>query len=269
MEILSTKEYSIFKFYPNNRPISSANLHRLIKSIEEKNLTHINPIICSEEMVVIDGQHRLKACEQLGVPVHYIVTNEDTANAIELLNAAQEKWKLGDFMTFFGILPNVRFFKEMNGKYEISLPSLFAIFRKDGVTPTLSRPFRARGSRTMAEVFKKGLPLNYSHEVIEEFCSYLHELIDYFPVNESQKKRFYTGSFPLSIWRFVRCQSVDKELLKKRLWEAFLTIAPSRGALEIRKMIATIYNKGLRTKKIKLSKSYMPLEAGEPIIEEE
>lgn len=66
-----TKDYNIFKKHPNNREIFHANLEKIKRSIQIKNLLEYRPIIVDKKMQVIDGQHRLEAARQLGVPIYY------------------------------------------------------------------------------------------------------------------------------------------------------------------------------------------------------
>ena len=65
-----TRDYSRFKKVVGNRDVKSYK--RVLESI--KNVGYIpNPIIVNENYEVIDGQHRLQACEELGISIAYIM----------------------------------------------------------------------------------------------------------------------------------------------------------------------------------------------------
>ena len=71
-----TTVFSIFS--PLNRPIDPRHLAEAGCSDQEKNLLRDNPIAVDHNGCVVDGQHRLKAAEQLGVPIYYQFTVDMT-----------------------------------------------------------------------------------------------------------------------------------------------------------------------------------------------
>lgn len=95
LKILKTNDYSIFKRLEGNRDVKC--ISKIKDSI--KTVGYIpNPIMVNEKMEVIDGQNRLKALEELGLPVYYFVikgTNIDTARA---LNLGRTNWKPIDYV---------------------------------------------------------------------------------------------------------------------------------------------------------------------------
>ena len=96
MIIEVTNNYSIFKMLKGNRNISLLNVNRIKRSIEEKYIK--NPIIVNENMEVIDGQHRLFALEQLGLPVHYIIIPGLGVKECQLMNCNSKAWGNSDYL---------------------------------------------------------------------------------------------------------------------------------------------------------------------------
>ena len=97
----STKDYEMFKIIDANRSIKQSNVEKLMKSFKlTKGMSKSKPIIVDNKMNVIDGQHRLAACKQLGIPVHYIVS-DDTFDNIPIYNANQEKWGMEDYANYY------------------------------------------------------------------------------------------------------------------------------------------------------------------------
>lgn len=103
MEILTTTDYDQFKYFVSNREVDKTHVRKLVASIEQKNLMYIRPAIVTDEMYVIDGQHRIEACRLLNVPVYYIVTEGLTKADIAILNTAQKNWTRLDFINFYAI----------------------------------------------------------------------------------------------------------------------------------------------------------------------
>lgn len=102
MQIYVTKDYSSFRSIVSNREVNKSHVKKLAQSIRKKNLLFIRPVIVNDRMEIIDGQHRVAACELLGEQVHYIKVNL-TKEDIAVLNTAQKNWTMMDFINFYAI----------------------------------------------------------------------------------------------------------------------------------------------------------------------
>lgn len=93
-EIFKTNKYHLFKKLTGNRPLDPTNLNRIIKKMK---ICFVSvPIIVNEKMEVIDGQHRLNACEALELPVEYITRiGWGLKQAIEM-NQVSKHWDMED-----------------------------------------------------------------------------------------------------------------------------------------------------------------------------
>ena len=96
-----TKNYEIFKLLGANRKTSKGHVKRIANSILENNLLKHNPIIVDNNMVVIDGQHRLEAAKQLGVEIYYTDGGFIGAKQVRNLNSSQRQWTMADFVRSF------------------------------------------------------------------------------------------------------------------------------------------------------------------------
>lgn len=96
--IEQTKSYQMFKFDKSNRPIDQRHLSKLTEAIRNRNLLKEFPILVTVDYVVIDGQHRLRAAEQLNVPIFYTVTANMTAVDAASVNNVTERWSFADWM---------------------------------------------------------------------------------------------------------------------------------------------------------------------------
>ena len=81
--IQKTKDYEMFKFRDDNRPLSQPHLKALIDSIKSKNLLEMRPIQVNAQFEVIDGQHRIAAAKALGVDIYYQV--EESLNPEDII----------------------------------------------------------------------------------------------------------------------------------------------------------------------------------------
>lgn len=97
-EIKRTTDYDQFKLLETNRTINKSHMLTLGKSIAEKpELLKYRPVLVNENMEVIEGQHRLSAAKELGVPVYYQVGEGLSIQDTQRFNANQRNWTPLDY----------------------------------------------------------------------------------------------------------------------------------------------------------------------------
>lgn len=89
-KVLQTSAYGMFKQLMGNRATDILRVKKLVKSISE--VGQLQPIIVNENFEVIDGQARLAALEQLGLPVQYIIAKNYGHKECVAMNSSQTKW---------------------------------------------------------------------------------------------------------------------------------------------------------------------------------
>lgn len=99
-KIYQTTNYERFQFRKDNRPVEDNNVKKLIKSIGD--MGQKLPIKIDYSFNVLDGQHRLKACIALNIPVTYIIDNETmSTEQIAQLQSTTKKWNYADYAHSF------------------------------------------------------------------------------------------------------------------------------------------------------------------------
>lgn len=91
--IYRTKDYSKFKFNKYNRKIDEPHLQTLMTNIRLRKAV-IEPIQVDSQFNIVDGQHRLVACQRLGLPVDYFVDTQTKVIDADLLNSKAKSWSL-------------------------------------------------------------------------------------------------------------------------------------------------------------------------------
>lgn len=95
--VMKTQNYEMFRFMDGNRKTNSTNLNQIIESMREKQL--VIPITVNERFEIIDGQHRFKACQYLGLPVYYIMQQGYTIDDVIRANVnGGRKWFDADYL---------------------------------------------------------------------------------------------------------------------------------------------------------------------------
>lgn len=88
--VYETTDYEDFNFLEENRDISKNHVNRLKESINEGYT--FPPIIVDKHMNVVDGQHRLKAHEEVSAPVQFIIQTDMKENTLQKANSDVVKW---------------------------------------------------------------------------------------------------------------------------------------------------------------------------------
>jgi hypothetical protein len=131
LRIQQTTNYDQFFFIKGNRPVRPA---ALIASVQQKNMLDSHPIIVSDMLGestplrpygIIDGQHRLKAAEELKVPIFFMVDPKLTEKDIPICQI-ENPWSFHDYLQFFEIEnKNYQFVRRIMQKN--SLPIHFVV----------------------------------------------------------------------------------------------------------------------------------------------
>lgn len=95
IKVYETRKYSVFKKLEGNRDTYS--IKKITDSI--KRVGYIpSPICVNESMEVIDGQNRLEALKQLGMPVHYYIVNGVGLEEARQMNIGRRNWSVLDYV---------------------------------------------------------------------------------------------------------------------------------------------------------------------------
>lgn len=103
-KVLSTTNYSRFKYMEGNRHVNNGRVRKLIGSIKRKNLLSHFPIVCMKNctgLYIMDGQHRFNAAKELGLPIYYVEAKNIDISDVAATNSAQKGWVPKDFIQSF------------------------------------------------------------------------------------------------------------------------------------------------------------------------
>lgn len=86
-----------------NRHTDESHIAKLKASINKENLLHLSPIRINKHMEIIDGQHRVEACKELGVAEVPCIKYEFDVelSQIQTINALGRGWRLEDYANSF------------------------------------------------------------------------------------------------------------------------------------------------------------------------
>lgn len=94
--VYKTTDYNMFKTMTGNRRVIQSRVNDILKSFQEGQVPI--PIVVNEKLEVADGQGRLEAARQMGLPVYYIIIEGLTLKETRRINKHQTKWTNKDFL---------------------------------------------------------------------------------------------------------------------------------------------------------------------------
>jgi len=119
--IKSTNNYSLFQPLKGNRDINRGHVVRIKESMKKQMLPTF--IEVNERYEVIDGQHRLEALKELGLPVYYIVNEGSGLREAQRHNEIKKKWGYADILASHCAAENDNylFIQYIMNKYNLTL----------------------------------------------------------------------------------------------------------------------------------------------------
>ena len=191
--IEATEDYSIFKKIDGNRRENDSHVKKLKQSIAlDPKTIFLSPILVNEKYEIIDGQHRLKAISQLGLPVYYIRHKGLDLDTVQKLNSNAKQWQPIDYAKAYMQKGNKNYAYYVDAKdsvYGINHDSLLKYLALD--QPITSISFK-QGVLVVPN-FKKSMEL-------------LKMLADF-----NQFKRYSTRNFALAFLRLAQEDNYDHD----------------------------------------------------------
>lgn len=199
--ILKTNNYNIFKKSQANRAIDPLNLEKIKASININNMLRFRPILVNKNMEVIDGQHRLRAAEALGVEVWYQINEEGQEEDIILLNANQKKWTAIDYVNYHIAKGNKEYLMLRQFAEEKGMSLLELISYAQGYRGKLGKSFREGSFKFFTPEEKSKVSDNIAHIdlVIRTMKKYLF----------GDDKFTSTTRFKIALFSFISRPDVD------------------------------------------------------------
>lgn len=203
--IKKTSNYSQFKYFKTNRNIREAFVLTLKRSIQKKNLLHLNPIIVNEKMEIIDGQHRLKAAQDLNLPIYYLVDEGLGFEDILLLNANVVKWSTHEYLEAYIKLGLKGYLdlKKFCNKHNLSITNGAAVLTLEKENVSLRAPY---------SLFKEGSFEIKNEALSEKFMLFVKKANPFLLENVFSDRDYLRG-----MWQIYSNDDIDKDILLKKL----------------------------------------------------
>lgn len=239
-QIFQTKDYDKFKIREDNRSIKERHVNALVRSLQQSNDLHLNPIIVNSDNEIVDGQHRFHAARQLGLPIHYVIDDHYDPTKMMRLNQNATRWSMEDYTNFWISNGREEYQKisDLSKETEIKLSILVFILEiKDSCGFT---------------DYKEGKFKYDINKEMEDALFTTKRLIDYLKsVNYKPIKLYNHKCFLRACKNFFLNPLVDIERFFIRMDSCPYPIKYSLGASDYIKQFVTIYNYDMKAKRLR------------------
>lgn len=239
--IQRTKDYSQFKRMEGNREVTARRAAKIRKSIEKVGYIP-NPIIVNEYLEVIDGQGRLEALKNLGLPVLYIVVPGLTLKDCVSMNVNSTQWGVKDYIMSFAETGNVNYKRLLNLIETYELPLTTICCAATGVMQASNSNIKT-GQLTLDEDYYKAVDDMLAY--VERFTPIMREH------RISNKAPVYSA-----LCFCYQLDDVDNERLLQAFERYWHKLTSATATLEVFDAITEIYNFGRRTNKVYITTKY-------------
>jgi hypothetical protein len=229
--VQKTTNYGLFNYIDSNRTISKPHVQHLIDSFEKNpTLVQTRPILVNENMEVIDGQHRLQACQTLHLPVYYMVAQGTDIESAQLMNALQKGWGIMDYARSYAMSgkQDYKRFLQLHEEYPIAV-SLLIRFSDSGRKNRLGVRFK-RGEYTLREDMNV---VEAQLQMLEDFSECLPFWRDY--------------NFGMAVYQIINIPNYNHEHMIARLTDR--PIKRQASLTDYLRELETAYNNYLSAEK--------------------
>ncbi len=197
-----TTKYHLFSLLDSNRPVVETHVQKLARQIQENNLLHIRPIDVTAEFEVVDGQHRLAAAKQLGLPIYYRITEQLTKADIASLNTGSKNWVGTDYLHYWA--------QEGRPAYQ-KLAAFLAKYRRFSLTT--GQMLVAGSDACKADDFRDGLFVVGNIAKGEQVAAFVERLAD-----EAKFKYAFDTRFVVAVYYcMVRIEGFDSAVFLRKV----------------------------------------------------
>lgn len=230
--VYRTDDYTLFNTLQGNRDVLIGRVNKIIKSIKTSGYI-FNPIIVNENMEVIDGQGRLEALKNLGMPVDYIIVEGLGIKECVALNIYQTHWNTMDYINSFADMGNVNYsyIRHLCKRFNnISIRVIVSAISEKSIGFEISNKTVQSGKMTCSvEQYEKAISI----------LEYLEQFMGYIDVDKGRTELIYTAL----IFAY-KSDSVDNDRMLERFIKYYRSdiVKPFNtieGALQA---LNTVYN---------------------------
>jgi len=244
-KVYETTDYDKFTFVIGNRPVKTKGIkwETLLESIKKNG--QLEPALVNEKFEVINGQHRLMCCKELGIPFKYTFGKFNATG--ELIGEANRsaKWGMREYINFYSSQTDAR---AISYKYLEALRSEFHL--GDSAMTTIINS-GTDGTKLRQDIERGTLKISSDRYNTVRTC--LTELYALGFDNWLKENRRNSKVYWCAVTYAWRHPDVDMKRLIKSMWENEYRVPSTSKVTELLRALSEVYNRHL----VKTNRIYM------------
>lgn len=233
LTVYKTEDYGTFKRLLGNRGVAKSRVKAIKDSIKKVGYIS-NPIICNEKLEVIDGQGRLEALKELGIPVEYRIVEGIGIDECRAMNQKPTAWRTSDVVKSYAESGNQNYKTLIQLAESLDIP-VAAMYN------LIKRNVGSSANGTAAKLIKEGrVEINdYEKQETLRNIEILREFDDVRSKAKMRKAPFYC-----CLLFCLESDGCEYKRMKKNLnkhWEVF---SGTDNVLRLLGEFSDVYNKG-------------------------
>lgn len=243
--VFKTTDYNKFVKIAANREVD--HVSHIKKSMEGRFVP--SPIVVNEKMEVIDGQNRLEASKELGLPVYYCVFEGLGIEDVRAMNQASKNWNKKDYIDSYA----------SEGKEDYVLFQKFKDLYPDFTTSVdefllrlaLTNDRFSDGRHRLAyDAVKRG---SFQIKDFQRSCEVADMVMAYKGLDNNRHPIYKRKEFACAIIKLARLPEFDNEEVIRKIKQYPRSFVPCRNTEDYIRMIEEIVNYRRRTNKIRFN----------------
>lgn len=230
--VYETTDYDLFQLLPENRPVDPGHVRKLVAQISERNLLRSQPLEVTAGLGLIDGQHRLAAARELGLPVYYKIGDQLSEEDITALNMARKNWQATDYLHMWTMRRKPAYvaftdFRQRHPRISFSNSKILLSGGPGGAG---------------ADEFRRGLwdgADDADVVLADEVAGLVEQIADEVP---SFKQAFHTGFVGALYHCATKVEGFDAKEMIRTILAQPLSLVPCASHKQWLQMLGTIYN---------------------------
>lgn len=234
MRVHQTTNYKKFKLVKENREVNQSHVTRLKKSIQKNDYGPAMPIFVTDDDEVVDGQHRLQARKELGLPIYFLKVGKHIGiDEIINLNTTQKKWMLKDFLNQYCRAGNKNYlrFKSLMDLSGYGFQENFALLKSSLAGGTFTGQFKKGTMKVSKQEHQNGIEKYHKLKGLERY-----------------RRKLNWRQFLLAVITCTNLKNFSVKRLEKMFEAKFYEIKKLTGTPANIMQILDFYNYGLSTK---------------------
>lgn len=234
IQILSTSDYAMFKPHGEQQKMHPPHVKKMKISMTRNGFIKAKPIHCYRDgkfLRIIDGHHRLRAAQELGIPVYYVIGETQDKDLISDENWAVRKWMNDAFVNMY-VARGIKDYITLSQYVNRGLDLKFAVALLVGEST-------ASGNQNNA--IRQGTFKIKTTENADRVVSIIERASKYTPIAKSKQ---FVGCLCV----LVNLDEFSDGILIKKFRDTPHILVKSVNRDQMMHQIEAIYNRGQRTK---------------------